>query len=296
MRLVEGSKGTFPYHEGKHLIVALRQFVYVDESGTHDGSTRCLVAGYRGSPGQWKIFNKEWRAVLRRYGLPDFHSKVFFNRKIIPNPKKNPYLRWSDDKATDFLGELLMVIRHRRIHPVGCAVDIPAFEAYSYGERCVLVGYRTEKSRRKGRARPAPYHLAFRLMIGDALEGTHPDTDVHFVVAETEEYTQRAYESYRLTKEYGRTGRQTQLKSFASASAADVPSLQAADLFARQWYNTLVRGQARLNKENIQVMTQLTHRRRNMPVCDVPAIERLFDDAGITMATRERLRLIVEPS
>ena len=294
--MIRGSEGPLPYNEGHHLIVALRQLVYADESGTQNGARYCVVAGYRGSPVQWKRFGNDWKAILAKYGVREFHSKIFFSRKVIRSPKKNPYNDWPDSKASAFLGELLMAIRKRRIRPVGCAVDVSAFDSYSYGERYVLAGYRDAQVRRRLRERPAPYHLAFRLMIGDTLVATDPRTEIRVYLAEHQEYQQQAHEAYMLTKRFEETGRAVrQLKGFGVEPAADQPRLQAADLFAHHWYNTLVRGRARLNRENINVMNQLTHNRKDMPLCDGPSIEAWFGEAGVTEAERAQLRGIPGP-
>lgn len=292
--MIRGSKGIFPYHEGHHLIVALRQFAYIDESGTHAGARYCAVAGYRGSPEQWKRFDREWKAILAKYHIKEFHSKTFFSRKHIRSRTKNPYQDWSDDQARTFLGELLTVIRKRKIRPVGCAVKVGDFESYSWGERYVLVGY--EKPRRKILVRPAPYHLSFRWALLDAIDGTDPRTEMHIVLAEHQEYQQQAHEAYRLTRNLEETGKaRRQLKEFSIALPIDQPRLQAADLFAHQWYNTLHRGRARLNPENVYVMNQLTHNRKDLPVCDRPAIERAFEIVGVSASDRARLQAIPRP-
>jgi hypothetical protein len=255
--------------------VALRELVWTDESGTHSGSAWCLVAGYRASPGQWKRFDAEWWAVLNRYGVEAFHSKQYFNRKKITDPKRNPYLNWPDKKAASYFGDLLGVINGRKIYPVGCAVDVRAFEAYGFRARCVLAGYLAKASRRKSRD-PVPYHLAFRLMLADALKTAAPGTELHIIIAEQAEYQQRAGEVYTLTKQLGSAPRFQQLKSFGMLDPKDKPALQAADLFAGRWYNFLVRGRQRLNRENVVAMNVLTHKRWDMPTCAGANMEAMF--------------------
>jgi len=295
--MIQGGKGPFPYHEGRHLIVPVRNYVYADESGTHQAARFCVVAGYRGTPGQWKVFNREWRSVLGKphYRVPDFHSRVFFNRRSIPATKPNPYQGWSDAKANRFLGELLYVIRHRRLVPVGCAVNIEDFESYTYGERCSLVGYVTRASRRTVRERPQPYHGAARYLMTDSIDGVAPDTEMHFVLAEHDEYQAQAYNAYLLGKKYDETGNAHRMRSFSFEPAAAQPGLQVADLLAHQWYNYLTRGRGRLNRQNVDAMNQLTYRRRVMPIMDRPNIEAWFESLGITAAGRAALRSFKEP-
>ena len=181
--------------DGKHLVVAARTFVRADETGIHPGATVCVVGGYLGSPAQWRLFDSEWRAVLRRSRIDCFHGKIFFHRKKIKDKKKNPYLNWSDRRAQDFLSSLLGTIDKRGIYPVGGAVDVPAFESFTYGEQCALAGYWTKRGIRKTSA-PVPYHLAFRAMLVDAADASDPKTDLHFVIAEQRDYRHRALSAY----------------------------------------------------------------------------------------------------
>jgi hypothetical protein len=276
--------------------VAVKQFVLADESGTHEDSAYCIVAGYRGSPGHWEIFNKEWRGILQRYDVPVFHSNVFFNRKRITNPKKNPYLDWPSEKADKFLGELLGAISRRRVYPVGCSVNTHDFGSCSYGERCVLAGYQPTRSGRKSQ-RPAPYHLAFREMLLDAVDQTHSNAALHFIVALQEQYQRRAVEAFWLTKKYAADFQSNQLRGIAFEEPVHWPGLQAADLLARHWYNCSIRIWAGrgLNKENISTMNILTHKRADMPHCDAAGIERMFAYAGVSEHDREVLRTVREP-
>jgi hypothetical protein len=174
-RLIQGSKGAYPYHEGKHLIMALRQHFYGDESGVND-KRWCLIAGYRASPGQWEIFNREWNRALD--GTGTFHAVDFFNRKR--GGRKNPYRNLSDSAANALLSRLLGVITARRLTTVGSAVDVEAFSAFTWGEQSLLVNYFGGPSTRRHRA-PAPYHYAFLTVLTAALRNTHPDTECTFV-------------------------------------------------------------------------------------------------------------------
>lgn len=262
----------------------------------------CLVAGYIGSPKQWNLFGREWRRVLRKYRIDVFHGRVFFNRDRISDPKRNPYFGWSDEKATRFINDLLSTIRVRQIRPVGSAIDVSAFESFSYGERCLLVGYHPVKSRRKHRVRPAPYHFGVRILVEDSLRAARPDTEIQFILAEQKNLQQRALEGYQLLKtlwpessDPSSVQNVKRLKELGFESPKGLPGLQAADLFANRWYNTLVHA-GHVSRENANIMDQLTRDRNSMSVADVPGIERIFDAVGITMAERQQLRAVEEPS
>src|SRR5229473_1114245 len=94
---------------------------YLDESGIHDGAGVCAIAGYFGGPGQWKKLGSEWREVIRRHNVPEFHAKEFWG--FAPNGERvGPYRGWSKLKADVFLDQLVRTIESRdKIHPVSCA-------------------------------------------------------------------------------------------------------------------------------------------------------------------------------
>jgi len=286
--------------------VALSERVYTDESGIHDGAKLCIVAGYRGSPSQWKRFNREWSLILNKpqYKIRDgFHSNVFFNREKIH--KHNPYRNWSDNKASKFLGELLGVIRSHKITPVGCALVVKDFKALSWGEQCVLVGYITKTVSRKDQANPQPYHLAVRGLVENSLYNVSHDTKLHFIISEQRELQQRALDGYSLLKEtfekYGNEKEKAalkQLKRMEVDSPKDWPGLQAADLLANRWNYTLMRcippkweiDQTKFNPEHIKTMNYLAYRNGIMPIYDAAFLEQLFHDTGYSEEDRNRLR------
>ena len=284
--------------------MALREWVYVDESGIGDNDHYCLVAGYAASVRRWNRFNREWKAVLNKpqYRIAKgFHSKVFFNRKTIKDSRVNPYLDWSDAKADSLLNELLMVITRSGIVTVGGAVDIDVFSSYSFVERCVMVGYIPESIRRKNRA-PQPYHLAMRVLIEDVVQRVPPLTEVHLVISEQRELQQRALDGYAQLKEawvnsdQGRMRRYGEkLKSIRIESPLDTPALQAADLFANRTYYNLQRG-LQVNAWNQKIINQLTRRtpRRGIRVANALSIEAMLSDA-MSDELRRRARAAGEP-
>lgn len=277
--------------------MALREWIYADESGIHDGAAWCVVAGYRGSRHQWRGFDRTWCAVLEkpeyRIKVP-FHSKDFFNRKLGNHPEKNPYVGWPDDKASRFLGELLAVIRNTGVRPVAGAVDVAAFQAFSYGERCQLVGYAPLVST-QGKRPPAPYHLALRIMVEDALERTRRDTELHFVIAEQRELQQRALAGYQLTKDLWlpkQPQEVARLKGMTISTPSDAPGLQAADLLGYVWYGYGRLG-AGMGPDRSRVLLELTRNRSDLGVANADGMERLFAD--VSPERRADMRALQEP-
>lgn len=274
--VVTGSRGPYPYDEGRHLIVALNRYIYADESGTHGTGPFCLIAGYRASPGQWGVFKRDWKTVLNKpeYRIKEFHSSVFFARADIQDKKRNPYLGWSDKKADRFIGELVMIIRHRNIYPVGCAVEIRDFETFTPEIRGLLAGYMIVPEGHKRPRKPAPYHVAFKVLLEDAAFGTHSDTQLHFLFARQKEYQKHADESYHTWKESGPGG--LQAREIGWDFPVNWPQLQAADLLAYQWNNFLTRGQLHISRRNQLLMEQLTFKRDNLLVVDAAGIDRII--------------------
>jgi hypothetical protein len=225
-------------------------------------------------PRAWRAFDFAWRGALRTNRAPNiFHGKVFYNRDKISDPAKNPYLGWSQSQADKLISDLLAVIDGSDIFPVGAGVHVPAFNAVTYGERCLLAGYLTKPTLSKT-SDPAPYHLAFRSMLLDALDKSTVDSELHITIAQQKDYQQRAGEVYLMTQSDAPRG--NQLQHFGMEKPDKMPALQAADLQARHWNNFLVFGRARVNQETIQAMDVLARKRNDMLVCDAAAMEGLL--------------------
>jgi hypothetical protein len=210
----------------------------------------------------WATMNAKWSRVLCTYKVPVFHSNVFFNRKKIKNPKKNPYHGWSDRKANDFLGELLKIVSgQRKLTRLVAAIRVADFEQYSYMEKCAVAGHIATPAIRKSRD-PMPYHLVFRLLLNLAASTSTPDTKLHFMVADQEEYRQRALDSWALTKALGTGGWEHKLESIEFEEPIHQAGLQVADLLGWQLYNSWTRRDAgeAVSRQNISAMNVLNRR------------------------------------
>ena len=116
---LKGSRGPYPYHDRKHLQVAvtLHDFFYGDETGTGGDARYLVLGGYIGSPRQWGLFDAEWRKVLGKYHVPAFHAIKFFQQAYWQS-RSSPYHGWSDEKGIAFLARLLEIIDFRTILPM----------------------------------------------------------------------------------------------------------------------------------------------------------------------------------
>lgn len=115
--------------------------VYADESGTHDrtgaqpGSEFPTIAGYAAPPSEWSSFCVEWKAVLKSFGAPYFHSREFRaaksaienHKKETPELKRNPYYGWDLKRLDKFLFVLAKVAGKGNKVIIAGAVRVSAF-------------------------------------------------------------------------------------------------------------------------------------------------------------------------
>ncbi|HLW44510.1 MAG TPA: hypothetical protein VKS00_08470, partial [Candidatus Acidoferrales bacterium] len=50
---------------------------YMDESGIHEDSAVCAIAGYVGSAEEWRRFEHKWKQALRAESISEFHMSEF---------------------------------------------------------------------------------------------------------------------------------------------------------------------------------------------------------------------------
>jgi Protein of unknown function (DUF3800) len=96
--------------------------VYFDESESFDGDGKSkiiVVGGYIALKDEWRKFTDEWRAVLDKNGIKNFHFHQFHAKT---DDENNPYRNWTDDERDEFFYDLAMVLSERLI-PVGGSYD-----------------------------------------------------------------------------------------------------------------------------------------------------------------------------
>lgn len=93
---------------------------YMDDSGSHDGSHNCVVAGYWGGVNRWRRFERTWSAILAREGIEEFKANEFW--PLNKGQHVGPYRGWSDERHAFFIRDLLVAIAESGIVPFGCGV------------------------------------------------------------------------------------------------------------------------------------------------------------------------------
>lgn len=95
--------------------------VYMDESGTHEGSKTLVLAGYLFSDKQAKRFSTVWREELARKGLPYAHMTDCATGNGI-------YRHLSMEERIDLSKMLINLIKSKSRFGFGVALDVEYFE------------------------------------------------------------------------------------------------------------------------------------------------------------------------
>lgn len=201
---------------------------YLDESGIHDGAAVCVIAGYFGGRGQWRIFDENWRHTLSSHGLAlaDFHAK-----DLIKNSKYQP-----------LLSDLARVIsQHKKIHPVSFGIVVEDFKSFSSLQRKFMTGAIVKGSKLLSSGCPSkPYFVPFQNCMRAVTEYAPAGGKAHFFFGVDRPFAGYAAEMFRQTKEFPVPHSEWKTKdrlgdpSFPLAS--ETPQLQAADLLVHVAY------------------------------------------------------------
>lgn len=283
---LRGSKGKYPYVDGRHLIMVLEFYAYGDESGWQSESPFCLVSGYVGSPRQWEIFKQEWNGILGEYEVNAFHARRFFGRNR-QGGRLDEYANWSDEKAIAFLDRLTAAIDRRDIRAIGCAVNTADFIALGKGERRYITGagfrpwgftldtYEGVQWLASG-GPSQPYYLAFQQCLMDGLAHVPREATVHFVFDHQnvlEDGAIKVFDDFKLHSPSEEGEPKVGRLSFGFASSE--PEIQAADLFTYSVFSSLTREQD-ITPDRRRAFVALTRKRSGIPLANADSIEKAF--------------------
>lgn len=192
---------------------------YLDESGIHAGAFACVIAGYFGGRGQWRKFEKDWRAALTRAGLPldKFHATEITRMR----------------SRRSLLNELVDVIGRYKITPVSRAVIVDDFNSFSETQRRFLTGARLLNGRLVTSGCPnRPYFLPFSTCLKQVLSYAPVGGKAHFFFGLDRPFFKYASASFAALKNNGHHQFQDRMGDVAAPIAKETPQLQAADLLA----------------------------------------------------------------
>jgi hypothetical protein len=215
--------------DGHAKLIAMLQ-AYFDESGIQDGARVCLVCGYFGGPGQWRRFGAAWQQVLDEYGVLEFHAWQFwaFNDD---GKRIGPYKGWDEQKADEFLGKLKEIIVgfREKVHPIGTAVVVDAFNKLSHNQRRYLTGAVIQRGRFTRSGAPTkPYFIAFQFCCIKAAGHASVGGKVHVVFDLNKHFKAYALEVYEVLKSTIKL--KDRLGDITFPTGQEAVQLQAADL------------------------------------------------------------------
>ncbi|MBI4298758.1 MAG: DUF3800 domain-containing protein [Chloroflexi bacterium] len=248
---------------------------YADESGTHSNPKYCVISGYIASPRQWKLFEADWKAVIGQYPITEFHAHEFFHRQKTQG--NGQFDGWSDEQAIRLLNELTQVIHQRRMYPIGGAVEVATFNAYTKGERAFLTMAEVDAVGKliTSGAPSRPYQLAFVTLMTEACQRADRDMKVHFVFDSNHVEEPRAVQEFKKIRERIPNPLWSKLGRISFADSSQEIGLQAADLYAYLWHNFLTFG-PRMTFERMRILGLLTRKRKGMGVWNQHLMESLL--------------------
>ncbi len=114
---------------------------HMDESGLGKNKDEqvCCVGGFATQNSSWKTFQKHWSNVLAEYGIDEFHSKEFWQRRK-DGGLCGKYAEWSFAKANRFMGRLLRLISSYNLHLLSGTISLEDFFSYPVSQRKYLTG------------------------------------------------------------------------------------------------------------------------------------------------------------
>ena len=237
------SRGDYPYHRGRHLIVALQIDTFADESGTEPDQGYCVIAGYTSNPTEWPRFEEGWRAEVVEQGFTRFHAGEFFTLGRVNRYRRGEYekARWRevDERAEAHLDRLLSIIETHTIVPSASAVSWPDFKKFRPDEQEILA---------VGSPRRSPYYLAmFGILASLVANSDNLPVDVKMNLVMERQKVLRDYAIDAFNVAVEDIVRQAvmgaeRLGRISYASPFGEPQLQAADLLCYTFRRTLTDG------------------------------------------------------
>lgn len=201
------------------IFVVLTLTTYLDESGTHDGSTVTIMAGVMATARQWANFEAEFAKLQGKYGFKTFHTKKFKRRK-------GDFKGWSPIKQLALLTDIAALSENAFIESTTITLDNADYRAsYKSGDKPRRLRLESE------------YGFCFRnLLMFFALEGikwTHGNLPkLHFVLENGHRNWSEVRDIFREVKSELRGLDRDLLGEVTFADKSDCTPLMIADFLA----------------------------------------------------------------
>jgi hypothetical protein len=203
---------------------------YMDDSGSHNGAQVSVIAGYFGGHKRWDRFDDRWAAVLRHYGVGEFHAKPFWARDSLGR-RVGEYKAWSDERADSFIDELLRIIEEStRIFPFACAVENEEWKKQTEDDQLLLSGASLENPIAKPTSKSM--FLAFQRCVVSVAAYCKAGIRAHYIF--DDDHGQNSVWAASCYGELKMSGAAicSSIGQLVLADSIDATPLQAADLLA----------------------------------------------------------------
>lgn len=223
-----------PLNVPSRLKVFAMLMAYMDDSGTHDDSPNCVVAGYWGGKNEWRRFERAWNGVLHREGIEEFKANEFWPR-MKGGERLKPYQGWSDDRSRAFIIDLLKIIHSSKIYPFGCGVLGVEWEAQPLTFRELIT---LADSPKKAKS----FLVPFQRNIYRAVSYCHPGVTMYFVFDDDRKKPHvksgilRCYDAIKGGAIEDKSELAVHLGSIEFEDSKKAAPLQAADLLAYEMH------------------------------------------------------------
>ncbi len=216
---------------------------YLDESGIHQGSPVCVIAGYFGSRGHWARFAKAWRSVQRKFSVPpeQFHANSLLRRRGF-------FSDWNYYRYDKFLESIPDPFVRCDVRPVSAAVIVDDFMALPLNARMLLTGAHISDRRFRSSGCPnRPYFLPFMEVIRKVAKCAAQRGRANFFLGTDRKFSRYARELYSITQGNPSFDERYRLGTIDFPLASKTPQLQAADLLAYLTYDYICEKKRRRN-------------------------------------------------
>jgi hypothetical protein len=212
----------FLFRSGERAKLIVMLDVFIDESGTHQGSKVFILAGYLGTA-------DEWASVEARFRRADKHAGVPFHAVDCANGGKD-YLKikMHKEKRNRITKKMVKIVNDHDIFGVGCGVWLDDYESVyprngQHWETWLL----------------HPFRICFQLLMGEMCryaETKYPNEKLAVVLEDSPHWYPSAAKVFLATKKESRWPYHHMLGTIAPFSPKEAPQLYAPDLLAYETY------------------------------------------------------------
>jgi len=207
---------------------------FLDESGIHDGSDVCVVAGYYGQPGAWRKLDERWRKILRGTNVPlnKCHAlDLIEHRKF--------FFQMPRDEHAKLVTDLACAVASFRVYPVTVALILADFRDLTDPQKRFFTGATIDDTTKPGKLNAngcptTPYFMPFLHCVRKVFDNA-PNMEVDFHFGFARPFHGYATEMFKMIR-----SRNPAAHTPIQSEAKETPQMQAADLLCYTTYKHMV--------------------------------------------------------